>query len=107
MFHDERNLRETYLKKKARCVFQYREKSLLLLDSAKSHLGNEVEQAFTDVKSSIQIIHGGMTPSFQFLDTDANKPFKDIMNEKWKTGLQMEKLNLRKREIESLYHTNY
>ena len=83
MFHDERNLRETYLKKKARCVFQYREKSLLLLDSAKSHLGNEVEQAFTDVKSSIQIIHGGMTPSFQFLDTHANKPFKDIMNEKW------------------------
>ena len=25
MFHDERNLRETYLKKKARWVFQYRE----------------------------------------------------------------------------------
>ena len=28
------------------------------MDSAKSHLGDEVEQAFTDVSSSIKIIHG-------------------------------------------------
>ena len=33
-------------------------KSILLMDSAKSHLGDEVEQAFTDVSSSIKIIHG-------------------------------------------------
>ena len=32
-------------------------KSILLMDSAKSHLGDEVEQAFTDVSSSIKIIH--------------------------------------------------
>ena len=58
-------------------------KSILLMDSAKSHLGDEVEQAFTDVKSSIKIIHGGMTPLLQFLDTHLGKPFKDIMKEKW------------------------
>ena len=51
--------------------------------SAKYHLGDEVEQAFTDVNSSIKIIHGGMTPLLQFLDTHVNKPFKDIMKEKW------------------------
>ena len=53
------------------------------MDSAKSHLGDEVEQAFTDVNSSIKIIHGGMTPLLQFLDTHVNKPFKDSMKEKW------------------------
>ena len=79
MFHGERNLRETYLEKKARWVFNTG-KSILLMDSAKSHLGDEVEQAFTDVNSSI---HDGMTPLLQFLDTHVNKPFKDIMKEKW------------------------
>ena len=59
-------------------------KSILLMDSAKSHLGDEVEQEFTDVNSSIKIIHGGMTPLLQFLDTHVNKPFKDIRKEKWK-----------------------
>ena len=53
------------------------------MDSAKSHLGDEVEQAFTDVNSSIKIIHGGMGPLSQFLDTHVNKPFKEIMKEKW------------------------
>ena len=57
-------------------------KSILLIDSAKSHLGNEVEQAFTDKNNSIKIIHGGITPLLQFLDIHVNKPFKDIMKEK-------------------------
>ena len=58
-------------------------KSILLMDSAKSHLGDEVEQAFTDVSSSIKIIHGGITPLSQFLVTHVNKLFKDIVKEKW------------------------
>ena len=53
------------------------------MDSAKIHLVDEVEQAFTDVNNSIKIIHGGMTPSLQFLDTHVNKSFKGIMKEKW------------------------
>ena len=58
-------------------------KPILLMDSAKSHLGDEVEKAFTDVNSSIKIIHGGMTPLLQFLNSHVNKPFKEIMKEKW------------------------
>ena len=57
-------VKETYVK----CVWKRRpggffntEKSILLMDSAKRHLGDEVEQAFTEVSSSIKIIHGGMT----------------------------------------------
>ena len=53
------------------------------MDSAKSRLGDEVEQAFTDANNSIKIIHGGMTLLLQFLDTHVIKPFKDIMKEKW------------------------
>ena len=53
------------------------------MDSAKSHLCDEVEQAFTDVNSSIKIIYGRMGPLSQFPDTHVNKPFKEIMKEKW------------------------
>ena len=79
-------MKETYKK----CIWKRRPggffntgKFILLMDSAKSHLGDEVEQAFADVNSSTKIIHGGMTPLLQFLDTHVNKPFKDIMKEKW------------------------
>ena len=57
-------VKEAYVK----CVWKRRpggffntEKSILLMDSAKRHLGDEVEQAFTEVSSSIKIVHGGMT----------------------------------------------
>ena len=79
-------MKETYVKgiwKRRPGGFFNTGKSILLMDSAKSHLGDEVEQAFTDVSSSIKIIHGGMTLLLQFLDTHVNKPFKDIMKEKW------------------------
>ena len=74
-------MKETYVKriwKRRPYGFFNTGKSILLMDSAKSHLGDEVEQAFTDVNSSIKIIHGGMTPLLQFLDTHVNKPFKDM-----------------------------
>ena len=48
------------------------------------NLGDEVGQTFTDVNSSIKIIHGGMTPLLQFVDTHIKKSFKDIRKEKWK-----------------------
>ena len=63
-------------------------KSILLTDSAQSHLGDEVEQAFTDKNSSIKIIHGGITTLLQFLDIHVNKPFKDIMKEKWEDWIE-------------------
>ena len=54
-------MKETYVKhiwKRRPGGFFNTGKSILLMDSAKSHLGDEVEQAFTDVSSSIKIIHG-------------------------------------------------
>ena len=71
-------MKETYVFGKEGQVGFNKGKSILLMDSAKSHLGDEVEQAFTDLNSNIKIIHGGMTPLLQFLDTHVNKPFKDM-----------------------------
>ena len=78
-------MKETYVK----CIWKRRpggffntEKSISLMDSAKSHLGDEVEQAFTDVSSNTKIIHGGMTPLLWFLDTHVKKLFKDVMKKK-------------------------
>ena len=51
-------MKETYVKriwKRRPGGFFNTGKSILLMDSAKSHLGDEVEQAFTDVNSSIKI----------------------------------------------------
>ena len=79
-------MKETYVKriwKRRPGGFFNAGKFILLMDSTKNHLGDEVEQTFTGVKSSIKIIHGGMTPLVQFRDTHVNKPFKDILKEKW------------------------
>ena len=75
-------MKESYM----RCIWKKRPggffntgKSILLMDFAKCHFGDDVEQAFLDVSSGVKIIHAGMTPLLQFLDTCVNKPFKDIM----------------------------
>ena len=83
-------MKETYVKriwKRRPGGFFNAGKFILLMDSPKSHLGDEVEQVFTGVNSSINIIHGGMTPLVQFLDTHVNKPFKDIgrLDSKWRS----------------------
>ena len=79
-------MKETYVKhiwKKKLGGFFNTEKSTLVMDSAKNYLSDGVEQAFTDINSSIKIIHSGMTPLLQFLDTHVSKPFKDLIKEKW------------------------
>ena len=53
------------------------------MDSAKSHLGEIVEENLKKEDVSAKYIHTGMTPLLQFLDTHINKPFKDGMKEKW------------------------
>ena len=77
-------MKETYVsriwKRRPGGFFNTR-KSILLMDSAKGHLGYRVEQAFTDVNSIIKIVHGRMTLLLQFLGTHVNKPFNDIMEE--------------------------
>ena len=57
-------------------------KSILLMDSAKCYLVDDVEQTFLDINSIVKFIHGGKTPLLQFLHTHVNKPFKDIMKER-------------------------
>ena len=37
-------------------------KSILLMGSAKTHLCDEVEQAFSDVNNSVKTTYGGVTP---------------------------------------------
>ena len=53
------------------------------MDSAKSHLGEKVEESLKKEDVSVKYIHTGMTPLLQFLDTRVNYPFKDGMKEKW------------------------
>ena len=52
------------------------------MDSAKSHLG-DVPEVFTRYNTECKIIDGGMIPLLQFLDAHVNKPFKDILKERW------------------------
>ena len=93
-------MKETYMKriwKRRPGGFFNTGKCILLMDSAKSHLGDEVEQAFTDVNSSIKIIHGGMASLSQFLDNHVNKPFKEIMKEKWEDWIANEELEFKRK----------
>ena len=52
------------------------------MDSAKSHLGEKVEESLKKEDASVKSIHTGTTPCFNFW-TLINKPFKDRMKEKW------------------------
>ena len=63
------------------CFFQ-QSNSLLIMDSAKSHLGG-VPESFKRYNTECKRIDGGMTPLLQFIDTHVNKPFKDILKERW------------------------
>ena len=54
------------------------------MDSAKSHLGPEVENHFKDANTSIKIIKGGMDPFVAVSGhTHINKSFKDTLKDKW------------------------
>ena len=70
------------------------------MEFAKCHFGDDIEQAFLDVSSGVKIIHAGMTPLLQFLDTCVNKTFKDIMKgrrEDWvENGEFTDKVNKRR-----------
>ena len=93
-------MKETYMKrnwKRRPGWFFNTGKCILLMDSAKSHLGDEVEQAFTDVNSSVKIIHGGMASLSQFLDNHVNKPFKEIMKEKWEDWIANGELEFKRK----------
>ena len=60
----------------------FKPKSILVFDSARSHLTEEVKK---EVKkhSQIAVIPGGLTKKLQPLDLTVNKPFKDHMKKHW------------------------
>ena len=58
-------------------------KSLLIMDSAKAHIGKEAGDALDGTNTKSEIIEGGMNPLLQFIDTHINKPFKDLLRNKW------------------------
>ena len=58
-------------------------KSIFILDSARSHLGEEV-----DVNGTEKIIHDRMMSLLQFLDTHVKKPFKDQLKDKWENWIE-------------------
>ena len=55
----------------------------ILLDSAKSHSGRAVEQAFSGVKCSVKIIHGILTPLLLFLETNVNTRTHNTHANRW------------------------
>lgn len=57
-------------------------KSLLLMDSARAHLTDDVRNSFKE-RAKVAIISGGMTRFLQPLDVRINKPFKDNLRRGW------------------------
>ena len=63
-------------------------KSVLLMDSVKSHIGDQIDAKFTECMSKAMLVHAGMTPLLQFKDTHINKAFKDDLTQQWEDWLE-------------------
>ena len=59
------------------------EQSLLVWDSFRAHLTDDVKAALTQRKIDVAVIPGGLTPVLQPLDKCLNKPFKDSIRRKY------------------------
>ena len=88
-----------YIWKRRAGGFFNTEKSILLIDSAKSHSGREVEQAFSGVKCSIKIIHGILTPLLLFLETHVNTGTHDTHVNRWEDWVENGEAEFTKKEI--------
>ena len=64
-------------------VFFKQKKSLLIMDTARSHIGDEIGSTFQNLETDAKYVDGGMTPLLQFLDTHVNKSFKDRLKDTW------------------------
>lgn len=77
-------------------------KSLLIFDSARCHLTDEVKE-FCQHHTKIAVIPGGLTKLLQPLDVGINKPFKDHLRQGWERWMadennaQYTKSGIRKR----------
>ena len=62
----------------------FKPKSLIVYDSATSHVKKTVLSSFHQHYSTdVAVIPGGMTPLLQPADVSWNKPFKGLMKDKW------------------------
>ena len=52
------------------------------------YFSNEKSILVVDVNISVRIIHGGMKLLLQYLDTYANKPFKDLLKDKCEGSIE-------------------
>ena len=57
------------------------------MDSATCHLSDDILKKFRTANMDVKYINSGMTPLLQFLDTHANKPFKDSLKDQWEEWL--------------------
>ena len=62
---------------------QNHEQSLLVWDSFRAHLTEDVKAALKQRKIDVAVIPGGLTPILQPLDKCLNKPFKDSIRRKY------------------------
>ena len=69
----------TLLKVWAKRAGIFKQKSLLVMDSAKCHLTDAVKKALKKSNTDVKYVPGGMTPILQTLDTHLNRPIKDFV----------------------------
>ena len=95
-------MKETYInhirKKRAAGCFNTG-KSILLIDSAKSHSGSEVDQGFSGVKCSVKIIHCILTPLLLFLETHVNTGTHNTKANRWKDWVENGETEFTKKEF--------
>jgi hypothetical protein len=62
----------------------FKPKSLVVYDSATSHIKKTVLSSFRQhYITDVAVIPGGMTPLLQLADVSWNRPFKRLMKNKW------------------------
>ncbi len=73
------------LAEKKKCIFTNNSKSLLIYDSARAHITDDVKNMAKNF-SQIAVIPGGLTKKLQPLDLTANKSFKSKLKTNGKNG---------------------
>ena len=57
------------------------------MDAATSHTSEDVSAMCQVEKIDVKVIHPGLTPLLQFLDTHTNKSFKGALKDSWEAWL--------------------
>lgn len=74
-------LRQVYVRRPG--VFFHVSSSLLICDSMRAHLTDDMKQQVKQMNATLAVIPGGLTKELQPLDIDVNRPFKVRMRVAW------------------------